>query len=357
MRIEDKSSEEKPAEEQRPREKKKRPSDLLSMLLIILTAAYLLFMVLRPFGDTILSHLETFNTVFVSILIQAFPFMLIGILVSSALHIFVPSEWIIKVFPAKHGLGFLTALFAGIFFPVCECAIVPVMARLVKKGVFPPIAVTFMLSAPIINPIAIISTLYAFPNRPEIALMRVGFGLLIALLTGLTLSLFDQKSPAVLRPEESDDPEGCQCCCESPAKKQKTAVRIKAMLLHAGDEFFTVGKYLVIGACLTSVIQTFVPKSLFENLNAHNWLALLIMMAFAFLFSACSTSDAFIARSFMNRFSAGAVMGFMVFGPMMDVKNLLLLLSNFKKGFVLKLTLIIFAVNFIALNLLTTLFL
>ena len=110
------------------------------------------------FSPITIEQLEVFNTIFTSILMQAFPFMLIGVLVSSAMHIFVPDQWLVKVFPTKNGLGFLTALFAGLFFPVCECAIVPLMTRLVKKGVSAPIAITFMLFAPIINPIVLIST-------------------------------------------------------------------------------------------------------------------------------------------------------------------------------------------------------
>jgi len=293
-------------------------------------------------------------------LMQAFPFMLIGIFVSSAMHIFVPNEFIVKAFPTKFGLGFVTAMFAGLLFPVCECAIVPVMTRLVKKGVALPIAITFMLSAPIINPIVIISTLYAFPNQPEIALYRVVFGLVIALIVGLVLFLFGGSNTVLLNGHEShecgcgcgnEDEHLCSChsCSEDEHTMLGTREKIEAMFLHAGEEFFTVGKYLVLGAFMTSLIQTLVPKSVLLSLRSQNGLSLFIMMTTAFLFSACSTSDAFIARSFVDRFSMGAIMGFLVFGPMMDVKNILMLLASFKKSFVAMLTLIIFILNFLML--------
>ena len=127
---------------------------------------------------------------------------------------------------------------------------------------------------------------------------------------------------------------------------------LKRMLLHAGDEFFGVGKYLVIGAFITSLIQTFLPKELLDAIGMNPILSLMLMMTAAFLFSACSTSDAFIARSFLSNFTMGSIMGFLVFGPMMDTKNLLMLLSHFKKSFVLKLTVIIAVVNFIWLSVL-----
>ena len=114
------------------KEKGKSGAAILSVVLVFLAGAYLLVSLLK-FMDVIgLSDIEVFNTIFISILMQAFPFMLIGVLVSSALNVFVPDQWIVKVFPSKHGLGFLTAMFGGLIFPVCECAIVPVMARLIN---------------------------------------------------------------------------------------------------------------------------------------------------------------------------------------------------------------------------------
>ncbi len=128
----------------------------------------------------------TFNTVFFSIILQAFPFLLLGTIISSALHIFVSDNFIVKAFPKKWGLGLFTALFIGLLFPVCECATVPVMKRLIQKGVPVPVAVTLMLAAPIINPISIMSTLYAFPQTPIVAFYRVFFGLLTGSFTSLS---------------------------------------------------------------------------------------------------------------------------------------------------------------------------
>jgi len=346
--------------------KKENSTNIIIGIIVATTLICLLFYILSSTKISNIAKVGVFNTVFISILMQAFPFMLIGVLVSSVMHVFIPDEWIIKIFPTKYGLGFLTAMFAGVFFPICECAIVPVMTRLVKKGVAMPIAITFMLSAPIINPIVIISTLYAFPGQPEITLMRVSFGLLIALLVGLCMLVYGKNLPMLL--EDADILECCcndntlhKCACnvhnDHPNIKYELVEKLKELFLHTGDEFFKVGKFLVIGACITSLIQTLVSKEVFTNLDTKSWLSLLVMMTMAFLFSACSTSDAFIARSFMNVFSTGAIMGFMVFGPMMDLKNLLMLLSSFKKSFVIRLTLIIIILNVIVLNFLNFLFL
>lgn len=340
-------------------------STVVTIVLIAVLAVYLLFSFSRVANGKIMEQLQIFNTIFISILIQAFPFMLIGIFVSAAMEVFAPDEFVVRIFPSRFGLGFLTAMFAGLLFPVCECAIVPVTTRLVKKGVALPIAVTFMLSAPIINPIVIVSTLYAFPGQPQVALFRVTFGLMIALLVGLTLFLFDAGNGALLSGHKSGS---CHChdhcCCNAPEDADHVddpaartlPQKIRMMFLHAGEEFFGVGRYLVLGAFLTSLIQVLVPRAWFSSLSETSGLPLLIMMAMAFLFSACSTSDAFIAKSFTGRFSLGVIMGFLVFGPMMDVKNILMLLASFKKKFVVALVLVIFAANFLMLHFFAFLF-
>lgn len=343
--------------------KKMDTSIILSFLLIIIAIVYLLFSFLRTiqFDSLNFDGMKVCSTIFISIIMQAFPFMLIGVLVASALHVFVPEDFIVRVFPRKYGLGFLTAMLGGILFPICECAIVPVMTGLVKKGVALPIALTFMFSAPIINPIVIVSTLYAFPGQPEIAFMRVIFGLTIAFVIGIILLFTGMGKNALICNEYEDGTfETCTCSCcghehhhhhphvkgnREGSFKEKLAI----LFLHAGEEFFGVGRYLVLGAFITSLVQTVIPRTVFVNLLSQNGLSLLVMMVAAFLFSACSTSDAFIARSFVNKFPMSSVMGFMVFGPMMDIKNVLMLMGSFKKKFVFALAILVFAVNFIML--------
>lgn len=328
---------------------------------------------------------STVHTVFTGIVLQAVPFMLLGALLSSALYAFVPDRLLIKVFPKKYGLGFLTALFAGALFPVCECAAVPLMRSLIKKGVAMPIAVTFMLASPIVNPISIVSTLYAFPQQPSVAFYRLCFGLLIAFAIGLLLLFYPEekylkedfdREPAV-QPQslgdaaaafrlatgrstqnsrseaQSDNFDGIT----AESKVQWLQVKVYTLLMHTCSEFFTTGPFLILGAFITALIRAAVPQELFSITSGSAAGSLLVMMLFAFVFSACSTSDAFIARSFLNRFPSGSILGFLVYGPMMDIKNLFMLLSLFKKRFVIELTLIITAINFIGISVLVRTFL
>lgn len=323
---------------------------------------------------------STIHTVFTGIVLQAVPFMLLGALLSSALYAFVPDRLLVKIFPKKYGIGFLTALFAGTLFPVCECAAVPLMRSLIKKGVAMPIAVTFMLASPIVNPISIVSTLYAFPQQPSVAFYRLFFGLLIAFAIGLLLLFYPEEKylkedfdmESAVQPRtfgdvdttfrlatgrstqnsrseaQSDNLEGTA----TESKAQWLQAKVYALLMHTCSEFFTTGPFLIFGAFITALIRAAVPQEFFSITSGSAAGSLLVMMLFAFVFSACSTSDAFIARSFLNRFSFGSILGFLVYGPMMDIKNLFMLLSLFKKRFVIELTLIITAINFIGISVL-----
>ena len=328
---------------------------------------------------------STVHTVFTGIVLQAVPFMLLGALLSSALYAFVPDRLLVKIFPKKYGLGFLTALFAGALFPVCECAAVPLMRSLIKKGVAMPIAVTFMLASPIVNPISIVSTLYAFPQQPSVAFYRLCFGLLIAFAIGLLLLFYPEekylkedfdREPAVQpqslgdaaaafrlatgrstqnsRSEAQSDNFGG---ITAESKVQWLQAKVYTLLMHTCSEFFTTGPFLILGAFITALMRAAVPQEFFSITSGSAAGSLLVMMLFAFVFSACSTSDAFIARSFLNRFSFGSILGFLVYGPMMDIKNLFMLLSLFKKRFVIELTLIITAINFIGFSVLVRTFL
>ena len=98
-----------------------------------------------------------------------------------------------------------------------------------------------------------------------------------------------------------------------------------------------MGKYLIFGALLTAVMQTVISREMLAALGEDPLFSHLFMMGFAFLLSICSTSDAFVASSFASTFEPGALLAFLVFGPMIDLKNTLMLLSAFKTRVVLAL--------------------
>ncbi len=326
-------------------------SDAAFFTFCILVLFYLSVSILKAVDFELINinllKLQALNTVFISILIQAFPFILFGVIVSSIIQVFISSETIVKLFPEKIGLGFVAAIFSGLLFPVCDCAVVPVAARLERKGVPVPTVVAFMLAAPLMSPLSIASTFYAFPGQPSVAIYRVILGIIISVVVGLTFWIFPEEKQITLNRLAAVN---CKCgYCSTGTSKTLTS-KVEAVFKHAGSEFFEVGRFIIIGAFLSSLVQTLLPKDILLKIGGGSAASIIIMLLSAFILSVCSTSDAFIARTFVNQFPMASVMGFMVLGPMIDIKNVLMLLGNFKKRFVAKLVFLIFSFTFIILS-------
>ena len=311
---------------------KKQLSFWLPLFILLLIT----FLAIR-FGG---SSLANFKAVFLGIIIEALPFIIIGVFVSAFLENFVSEEVIAKFFPSNRYLGILLACLLGIIFPICECGIVPVARRLISKGVPLYSAVAFMLAAPIINPVVVSSTAVAFLNNHAMVWLRLGLAFLVAYLTGLLVSFFVKGNQ--LNASVKNETGGCDCAHEPVAVSRSITAKLGNTVLDASNEFFEMGKYLIIGAFPGALAQTFIPRQSLLSIGHQPLLSAIVMVVFAFGVSVCSSADAFIAVSFASSFSRGALLAFMVFGPMVDVKNTLMLLNAFKPRFVMLLILIIF---------------
>ena len=268
------------------------------------------------------------NTIFISIVIEALPFILIGVLISGIIQIFISEEFIAKIIPKNPILAVLVASLLGSIIPACECGIVTIARRLMLKGVPLPAAMAFMLTGPIINPIVLSSTYIAFGNSWKMVFYRAGLALLTSIIVGILIKLFVKESPL-----RNNTPEHIHY----HSFKEK----ITGMLKHSIDEFFSVGKYLIIGSLIAAAVQTLIKTSTLVSIGSGQLSSHLVMMGLAYVLSLCSQADAFIASSFRNSFSEGAILAFLVFGPMLDIKNTFMLLSTFKAKFVWRLTAII----------------
>jgi uncharacterized protein len=301
------------------------------------------------FGNTFNFNYNTFQnfvTMFISIVLEAMPFILLGALVSALIQVFVSEDLISRFLPRNRFLGLLAASLMGIIFPVCECAIVPITRRLIKKGVPLSMAVTFMLSVPIVNPIVLMSTYYAFYDKPSMVLVRGGFGLIGAVVIGILISVL-QEGRDPLKQEEGSGYHNSLCACGRDHGGFKHSSRFVEVIEHTNHELYDIGRYLIIGALLSSGFQTLVSRNLMAALGQHRIYSVAAMMALAYIISLCSEADAFIARSFLGQFTEGSIAAFLISGPMIDIKNTLMLAGIFKKSFVIKLIFLIFSVCFI----------
>ena len=267
------------------------------------------------------------NTIFISILIESIPFILIGVFISGFIQMFVSEEMIARIIPKNRYLAILFATIMGALFPACECGIVPIVRRLLLKGVPLHAGIAFMLTAPIINPIVLFSTYIAFGNRIDMVLYRSGLALIVAFSVGVILS-FQYKGSQLLEKGTLNTHH------HHHPTKQSFKEKFVDMLHHAVDEFFSVGKYLILGAFIAAAMQTYIKTSTLLEIGQTDVTSSIVMMFLAFVMSLCSEADAFIASSFSSTFSVGSIVAFLVIGPMVDIKNTLMMLSVFNKRFV-----------------------
>lgn len=283
---------------------------------------------------------------FLSIVFEGAPYILVGTVLSGLIAAFLDSRLLDKVLPKNGVLSTLVAGVLGLVFPVCECAVVPVIKRLVQKGLPVSCAVTYMLAAPIMNPIVAISTLTAFKEFQKVTgwetlgnatmtISRLSLGYAVAVIVGLIVLRF--RPDQILKPKVV---EGIAKVDPDAGHAHAPASSFNAKLVHAmraamGD-FLDTTMYFTIGVIITSVFNTQVDQSILNTVASNEWLALPSIMGLAVVLSLCSTSDAFIAAP-MAVFSMAAKLAFLVFGPMMDIKLLFMYSGVFKRRVVLAL--------------------
>lgn len=287
--------------------------------------------------------LQDFITLSLSIFIEAFPFLVLGALLASAVNTYVPPHTFDRILPDRPLLrrGALSLL--GFLFPVCECGNVPLSRSLMVQGLKPSEAVTFLLAAPVLNPVTIWSTWAAFGYDGSIVVSRVAATLLIANIIGYILS-FKNKEQDFLT-------SGFKATCRSDTRstssrgdKYKIA-KFSSIFRH---EAFIMIKMLAFGALVAGIIQTFVPRDLLVSIGSNVVLSILAMLLLAFVVSICANVDAFFALSFAGTFTAGSIVSFLVFGPMIDIKMLALLKTTFKNELLITITVLSLLLSMLA---------
>lgn len=267
------------------------------------------------------------GAIFLSIMIEALPFVLIGSVISGFIDVYITPDIVHTHLPKNKFLRILFGTFIGFFFPSCECGIVPIIHRFLQKNVPTYTAVPFLATAPVINPIVLFSTYTAFGNSIRFALFRALGSIIVALVLGIFWG-FIAKGPIL-----KDDAHAAHQHDFSHLSGWRKAGQA---LIQAVDEFFDTGRYLVFGCLFASAIQVYVPTYLLTRIGHNPITAILLMMLLAFLLSLCSEADAFIGSSLLASFGFAPVMAFLVIGPMIDVKNLLMMKHNFKTSFILQ---------------------
>jgi hypothetical protein len=312
------------------------------------------------------TQLNNAFTLFLSLLVEAVPFLMLGVLFSGILQFFVDERKLVRLMPRSALLGALVGSSIGFLFPVCECGNVPVARRLLMQGVPSSVAIGFLLAAPTVNPIVLWATWTAFRDQPELVFLRLACSLVIATFIGWVFSFQKDLRPllqlgvarampakSITKPKaglsngdatsllqsgtyflgqssQRLDIAEFQPAAMTSIVEKPFAYKLNLMLESVLQEMRELGGVLVIGSAIAAVIQVFAPREVVLALGQGPITSILTMMLLAAIVSICSTVDAFFALSFSSMFTTGSLLAFLVFGPMIDLKGIGLMLTIFK---------------------------
>ena len=300
----------------------------------------------------ILTRLATAWALFQGLLIEALPFLLIGVLISAGARWFAPGGRWLRRLPSPPLLGPLTGAALGFALPACECGNVPVARRMLSGGAPLGAGLGFLFAAPVLNPIVIASTWAAFPDQPWLLLARplgavvvaVGLALLLGLVPEPLLLQADllaerrlhQPLAAVGLLERSSGLVGAPPPSALSAEAAPVRPPLAELMKHASQEFLYLALLLVMGSVIAALVQSFVPRSWLLAVGGAPTLSILALMLLALVVSVCSSVDAFLALSFAAQVTPGSLLAFLLLGPVIDLKLVSLLGLLFRpRGLVL----------------------
>ncbi len=287
--------------------------------------------------------LPDFSYAFVSVLLEGVPFILLGTILSGLIDQFLPARFMTRLLPRNAFAAVCLGGVLGIIFPMCECGIVPVIRRLIAKGLPVSSAVAYMLAAPIVNPITALSTYAAFRGQgaAEFTALRLGLGFFVAVLAGL--AVLNLPVGAVLKKTILESVTLSGLAGEGGPSAHPLLRRLIGAMEAGVRDFLDVMVYFIIGVGVASLFSTAVNQEIFLPLSLDDRLAIPAMMTLAGILSLCSSSDAFIAATFVA-FPAVAKLAFLVFGPMMDLKLVFIYSAVFTPRFVATLAIGLFVI-------------
>ncbi|HQR05825.1 MAG TPA: permease [Gemmatales bacterium] len=301
-----------------------------------------------------LSGIDQFVVSFQSIVYEALPFVIIGALISGILEELLPQAMFAKMIPKNRYLAIAGSALLGLVFPMCECGIVPVMRRLLGKGLPLGCAVAYMLCAPVINPVVIASTWAAFSGDRsnidgvtsfQMVALRCGLSFITGFIVGTIVNRMAVKGvndlikvPIKVVALETVEEEAAEA-------KRPWTQRVSNIAQVALHDFIDITCFLILGAMLAAFLQTFELVSRVSFLFENPWTAALTMMAIAVLLCLCSEADAFVAAN-MLKVPLSGKLGFLVLGPMFDLKLLLMFTRVFKAKLIVTIVILLWVIIF-----------
>lgn len=289
-------------------------------------------------------RLATAWALFQGLLLEALPFLLLGVLIAAAARWLAPDGAWLRRLPSGPLLGPLGGVGLGLALPACECGNVPVARRLLAGGAPLGTALGFLFAAPVLNPIVIASTAAAFPDKPWLLLARPLGAVVVAVGLALLLALLPEAEllqPDLLEERRLRQPLAAVGLLERrgglvgaaplpPAPVQSGRPSLTELLRHTSREFLSLALVLVLGCLLATLVQIALPRSWLLAVGSAPTLSILALMLLALVVSVCSSVDAFLALGFAAQVTPGALLAFLLLGPVVDLKLLGLLALLFR---------------------------
>lgn len=280
-------------------------------------------------------RLATAWALFQGLLIEALPFLLIGVLIASLARWWSPGgEWLRRL-PPHPVLGPLTGAALGFALPACECGNVPVARRMLVGGAPLGSALGFLFAAPVLNPIVLLSTWAAFPDQPWMLAARPIGAVLLALALALLLRQLPEGQllqDDLLEERRLHQPLTSVSLLERssgviglPVSAVAASARVirppwSEVLRHGSREFISLALLLVVGCAIAASVQTLLPREWLLAVGGAPTLSILALMLLSLVVSVCSSVDAFLALGFAAHVTPGALLAFLLLGPVIDLK-------------------------------------
>ena len=277
-----------------------------------------------------LTPLQDFLTLLISIVVEALPFVVLGIIISVAVQVWLPEGWLLRRLPKCRWVRQVTISLLGVFVPVCECGNVPLARGLLVQGLSASESLVFLLAAPVLNPVTIITTQQAFANDPVVLAGRMAGGFVIANVVGW---VFMRR-----RRDELLQPDFIKTCQISRHIHERRWVRSLELFRHEASHILPA---LLFGAAAAALVQVAVPREILLTLGSNPAWSIAAMLVLAFVISICSNVDAFFALAFRDTFTAGSLVSFLVFGPMIDIKLLSLMRTTYQPKVLMQVSLLV----------------
>lgn len=274
-------------------------------------------------------RLQDWITLSLSVMIEALPFVMLGICIAIIVQVWLPAERLLTYLPQQPLLRRACLSLFGIALPVCECGNVPLARSLLAKGLTPSESLVFLLAAPILNPVTIITTQQAFAGDMTILWARVLGGFAIANLVGWVYAR---------RPAEELLTNTFVASCQADHVQQSKRMASLAIFRREVQAMLPA---LVVGAGLAGLVQVLVSREVLVSLGSQPVWSVIAMVALAFIVSICSNVDAFFALAFRQTFMTGALVSFLTFGPMIDIKMLSLLRTTYRPSVLLQVSVLV----------------